>query len=128
MWGPATAFGLILLGMGGGLVLLVIFGGRRARVVRPFLGGEIGIGQDRFRARGTGFYETIKRLPGLSGLLMHGENGAMDLYRWAGRYGGALVGVLKRAHSGLISLYVAWVIVGIASVLIYLFIAGYAKP
>jgi len=126
-WSPFTAFVLIVLGILGGVVLLGIFALKKVRVVRPFLGGELGIGEDRYRMPGTGFYETVKRMPALKPLLEHGERGAMDLYRWFGRYGGGVVQTLRAQHTGLISLYVAWVMVGLAAVLAYLLMAGYLK-
>jgi len=122
-WAPAVALVLILIGLAGGLVLLGIFAFKNIRVVRPFISGEI-IEDDRVRVPGTGFYETIKRSPGLGPLLEHGERGAMDLYAWCGRYGGGVVQWLRNQHTGLISLYVAWCMIGLAATLVYLLIAG----
>ncbi len=124
LWSPSVATGLIVIGIIGGFLLLGVFALKKVRVVRPFLSGEIGIGDDRFRIRGTGFYETVRRLPVLGTLLKHGEGGAMDPYHWFGRSGGAFVQLLRAQHTGLISLYVAWCIVGLAVILVYLLITG----
>ncbi len=128
LWGPSVATGLVLIGVGGGLALLGVFALKRVRVVRPFVAGEIFIGDDRVRVPGTGFYETIRQMPLLGALMKHGERGAMDLYRWLGRYGGGVVGVLRSQHTGLVSLYVAWCVVGLAVTLIYLLITGNIRP
>ena len=69
LWNPSLATGLILIGIVGGLVLRGVFAAGKVRVVRPFLSGEIGTGDDRFRIRGSGFYETIRRIPVLKILL-----------------------------------------------------------
>lgn len=72
LWSPSVAMALILIGIvfGGGLLVLDKIIRRRLRVVRPFLSGETGAGDDRFRILGTGFYETVFRLPLLKRLLM----------------------------------------------------------
>ena len=74
LWNPSVAMGLILIGIVGGLVLRGVFAVGKVRVVRPFLSGEIGTGpngagDDRFRILGSGFYETICRIPVLKILL-----------------------------------------------------------
>lgn len=68
LWNPSVAMGLILIGTACGMILSGILATGRVRVVRPFLSGEIGTGpdaagDDRFRIRGTDFYETLHRLP-----------------------------------------------------------------
>ncbi|MCK4627307.1 MAG: hypothetical protein KAV00_18485 [Phycisphaerae bacterium] len=68
LWNPSVAMGLILIGTACGMILSGILATGRVRVVRPFLSGEIGAGpdgagDDRFRIRGTDFYETLHRLP-----------------------------------------------------------------
>ena len=124
-WAPSQATVLILLGMFGGLALLwVMSAGRRIRVVRPFLGGEVPVaGDDRFRVPATHFYETIQKLPVLGGLLGHGQQGAMDLYHWSGKYGKGVVEVLRAQHTGLLGLYVAWAVLGLVITLICLLLS-----
>ena len=64
------------------------------------------------------------KLPGVGPLLREGQAGAMDLYRWAGKHGGTLVETLRARHTGLLSLYVAWGVVGFVVTLIYLLLTG----
>jgi formate hydrogenlyase subunit 3/multisubunit Na+/H+ antiporter MnhD subunit len=122
--GPATV--LILIGIALGMVLIWVATRKsRVRIVRPFLAGELPLpSDDRFRMPGTHFYETIAKLPIVGPLLAHGEVGAMDVYHWSGRHGNTLVQLLRRQHTGLISLYVAWVLLGLAVTLVYLLLSA----
>jgi len=135
LWQPGPATGLLLIGIAGGLVFLALSThGRKARVVRPFLGGEVPLpageggrgarnaagDSEQFRMPGTHFYETIGKLPLIGGLLTHGQAGAMDVYHWSGKHGHTFVELLRRLHAGLINLYVAWAVVGLTVILVYL--------
>ncbi len=124
-WMPARAGGLILLGLLGGAALVwLVTNGAKARVVRPFLGGEVPVaGDGRFRLPGTHLYETISKLPVVGPLLFHGEGGAMDPYYWSGKHGRTFVQTLRSMHTGLVSLYVAWCLLGLTVTLIYLLLS-----
>lgn len=124
LWNPTQATVLIFIGLVLGVALRWVgAAGRKMRVVRPFLGGEVpGAGDDRFRVTGTQFYETLNQIPVLRTLLKHGQAGAMDLYHWMGQYGHTVVEMLRARHTGLLSLYVAWCVVGLSVTLAYLLI------
>ncbi|HUS91558.1 MAG TPA: complex I subunit 5 family protein [Phycisphaerae bacterium] len=126
LWQPSQATTLIVIGFLIGLGFLwVASRPRRIRIVRPFLGGEVPVpGDDRFRVPGTHFYETVAKLPGIGPLLFHGGRGAMDLYYWSGKHGNSLVQMLRAQHTGLVSLYVAWCLVGLTATLVYLLISA----
>jgi formate hydrogenlyase subunit 3/multisubunit Na+/H+ antiporter MnhD subunit len=126
LWNPTQATGLILIGILIGMGFVWVFTrGTKVRIVRPFLGGEVpAASDDRFRVPGTHFYETISKLPIIGALLKHGQGGAMDLYHWSARYGGTLVELLRKQHTGLISLYVAWALIGLTVILVYLILSG----
>ncbi|HUS46949.1 MAG TPA: complex I subunit 5 family protein [Phycisphaerae bacterium] len=125
LWNPTQATGLVVIGIILGLAFRwVMTRPAKVRVVRPFLAGEVpSASDDRFRLPGTGFYETVAKLPVLGGLLKHGQAGAMDVYYWAGKHGGTLVEVLRGWHTGLINLYVAWVLLGLTVTLVYLLLS-----
>jgi len=122
--GPATVLAVIGLGIGGGLIWIAAHP-MKIRVVRPFLCGELPVpGDDRYRVPGSHFYETVAKLPGIGPLLFHGEKGAMDLYHWSGKHGNTLVQMLRAQHTGLISLYVAWCLLGLVATLVYLLVSA----
>ena len=125
-WNASQATGLIVIGIVLGLVFVGLFTWKRkVRIVRPFLAGEVaGATDDRFRVPGTHFYKTVAKLPVVGPLLEHGEAGAMDPYHWSARHGNTFVQLLRRMHTGLISLYVAWCLIGLTIILIYLLLAA----
>ncbi len=124
LWSPSTVLILLGLAIGLGFVWVSIFG-RRIRVVRPFIGGEVPVlGDGRFRVPGTQLYETIRKLPVVGGLLDNGEAGAMDVYHWSGKHGGTLVELLRAQHTGLVSLYVTWCLIGLVVTLVYLLLSA----
>jgi formate hydrogenlyase subunit 3/multisubunit Na+/H+ antiporter MnhD subunit len=125
-WSPTQATGLILLGLLLGLVFLgLVTLGKWVRVVRPFLAGEVPEpDDDRFRLPGTAFYRTIARLPLLGPWLEQAEQGAVDPYHWSARHGNTFVQMLRRFHTGLVSLYVAWCLSGLTIILVYLLVSA----
>ena len=122
LWSPAQATGLIIIGVLLGVVFVWVSSRKtRIRVVRPFLAGEVPApSDDRFRVPGTHFYETIAKLPIIGPLLAHGQDGAMDLYHWSGKHGNTFVQLLRSQHTGLLSLYAAWCLLGVIASLVYL--------
>ena len=125
MWDPSQAAVLIVVGIVLGLLLVGLASAwRKVRVVRPFLAGEVpSADDDRFRVPGTHFYETIGKLPIIGPWLAQGEAGAMDVYHWSSKYGKTFVEMLRAQHTGLISLYVAWVVLGLTVTLVYLLLS-----
>ena len=119
LWSPGAATVLILVGVLMGLVVYVLGRGLNTRTTGTFACGEI-LPADAVRYAGTSFYETIRQLPGLRGLFADGESGAYDGYYVAGRYGLTLVELLRRLHTGVLLVYVAWCVVGMTLILLYL--------
>jgi len=124
-WAPGPATTLILLGLIGGMLFYII--GRvsagRVRLVRPFIGGDVVPDEAVLRVRGGTFYETIRQMPGLHGMIADGQSGAYDVYNIAGRHGNSLVQLLRRQHTGVLGLYVTWALLGVAIIVIYLMMA-----
>jgi len=119
VWEASHATVLILVGLAMGGVLYAIGHVGQVRVARQFVGGELA-GTDDVRVPGTGFYETVRELPGLRVLFRDAEHEAYDVYHLGGRYGGTLVQSLRRLHTGVLAVYVAWCVLGLAFVLLYL--------
>lgn len=123
-WSPSAALGLILVGILAGLAIPAAFALRKVRRVRPFYSGELLSGDDRYRMPGTAFYQSVKTMRGIGPLLEQGARGSMDVYHMAGRYGLSLINLLRAQHTGLICLYVAWCVLGMAATVIYLMLSG----
>lgn len=113
-WSPTLATALIVLGVAIGLVIYFIGRTMRVRVVPNFVGGEDDSSDATWHVSGTGFYETIRNLPGLKGAFGDASAGAFDLYRLTGRYGGTLVAQLSGWHTGLLAVYTSWILIGLA--------------
>jgi formate hydrogenlyase subunit 3/multisubunit Na+/H+ antiporter MnhD subunit len=137
MWNASGATGLLLIGIGLGLVLYLITRATRIRVVRNYICGEVvpaegvpfdrtatPLDPDRIRLTGPHFYQTMYQLGGIGRLLEDGETGAFDAYRLTGQYGSRLVEMLRSFHTGVIGLYVTWVIAGLAIIAAFLMLGG----
>ncbi|MBN1490623.1 MAG: NADH-quinone oxidoreductase subunit L [Phycisphaerae bacterium] len=120
LWSPVPATMLILLGLLGGLGLYIIGRASTARLTNTFVGGEKMENDPRVHFPATSFYRTVEELPGLGAALRDGGHGAFDVYRLGGRCGGAFVEVLRRQHTGVLSLYVSWCLVGVVVIAVYL--------
>ncbi len=57
-------------------------------------------------------------------MLTEGGKGALDVYHWSAKHGYSFVQVLRRWHTGLISLYVTWCLLGLTVMLVYLLLAA----
>jgi hypothetical protein len=66
---------------------------------------------------GTHFYKTISSMKGLKQLYSAQEKGYFDLYNVAGQIGLLLTGFLKWLHSGVLSMYLTWVSLGLLVIL-----------
>jgi len=123
LWSPGPATMLILIGVLGGLVLYLIGRVGHARVTNTFTGGEVFEGTRGLKFAASGYYQTVENLPGVGGALRDGSRGAFDVYRLGGTYGSTLVEMLRRRHTGVLSLYVSWCIVGVVVIAVYLMVA-----
>ena len=119
VYSSSMASALILIGLAVGLAIYLT--GRmmkKARVVPRFTGGEQPDNRTD-RVLGTHFYDTIRELPLLARMYGAQEKGRLDPYAWFGALGLGLTGLLKRAHNGLLAMYLSWSLAG-AVVLIVL--------
>ncbi|UCD28591.1 MAG: NADH dehydrogenase [Planctomycetota bacterium] len=120
LWGPVPATMLILLGVLGGIGLYLVGKVAHVRVANSFVGGEVLDDESVLKFPATSFYRTVEDMPGLGQALSDGGQGVYDVYRLGGRYGGSLVEVLRNLHSGVLSLYVSWCLVGVVIIALYL--------
>jgi len=124
LWSPTKATGLLVLAFVLGGVLLLLGKARKFRVGRTFLCGEVREDDPELRISGTEFYRTIGDLPLVGPMLRDGAAEAYDPYRLIGQGGGALVQVLRRVHTGVLPLYVTWVLAGLLTILLIVLQAG----
>jgi len=103
-WASSQATVLLIVGLVLGLVFYAI--------------GQVG------RVPGTTFYETVRQLPLLRGMYRDADEEAYDVYHLGGRYGSTVVNSLRRLHTGVLAVYVAWCAIGLAIVLLYLLPLG----
>ncbi len=119
LWQGTSATALIILGLGIGVLIYYLGKVMKFRTSPSFVAGER-VPPEATRFPGTGFYETIRELPGLKVLYRDGESGVFDPYRFWGRLGNSVVQVLRRLHAGVLPLYVGWAILGLALIIIYI--------
>lgn len=100
-----------------GLARTASTGARRVRP--PFVGGR-NFDREIHRFPGTGFYGTVREVPGIGRLLSAGESGRLDAHEILRRAGAPAVDLLHRAHTGLLQDYASWALLGCAAVLGFL--------
>ncbi len=124
LWNSGLATGMIVLGVLLGIIIYVIGKAFKPRVVPTYYGGEHLPVEDT-RIPGTGFYETIEKLPVLKPLYKDSEKGvwAPD-YFFASIMDGIFVKGLKRMHTGILSTYLSWSIIGLVALIFVLIIGG----
>jgi formate hydrogenlyase subunit 3/multisubunit Na+/H+ antiporter MnhD subunit len=124
LWNSGLATGMIVLGVLLGIIIYVIGKAFKPRVAPTYYGGE-NLPVEDTRIPGTGFYETIEKLPVLKPLYKDSEKGvwAPD-YFFASIMDGIFVKGLKRMHTGILSTYLSWSIIGLVALIFVLIIGG----
>lgn len=126
-WSPGEATGLIVLGI---IVGLLIFAAGRLttrRTGRIFIGGRRPAANlDPMHVTGTGFYNTIREIKGLNGIFANAEEKVFDVYEVGARIGDVFVQGLRALHSGVLSTYLAWAVIGLGAV-IFALLSAYLR-
>ncbi|HIJ71562.1 MAG TPA: hypothetical protein HPP87_09410 [Planctomycetes bacterium] len=116
-WDSALATAFILAGLFlGGVVLFVGLVSRKSRTVSTWTCGEI-MDNDEIIVSGTHFYKTISEMGGLKQLYKRQEQKWFDLYDQGGLLGLDLSRFLRWLHSGLLPMYLTWVVLGLLIIL-----------
>jgi NADH:ubiquinone oxidoreductase subunit 5 (subunit L)/multisubunit Na+/H+ antiporter MnhA subunit len=119
VWESQLATTLIIVGIILGIVLFLVgILARKVRIVPTWICGEIQENEEMI-IPGTHFYKTVSSMGGLKQLYSGQEKGYFDLYNQFGALGFALTSFLRWLHSGVLSMYLTWVILGL---LILLFV------
>ena len=119
MWSPTLATILIVAALVAGLIIYLLSTVSNVRTTTVFMGGEFFEPED-VRYPGTGFYETIRDIVPIGTIYSDAEKGVYDLYVLGGRYGMKVVEVFRAMHNGIVSTYVAFVLIGLGFLLFYL--------
>lgn len=120
IWSSGWASVLLIIGAGMGLVFYFIGNFKRIREVDHFVGGENIPVEERIT--GTHFYDTIKELKILSFLYKKAEEKVFDIYDICRQWTINTASRLQKAHTGFLSLYVAWILGG--AVILFLILSG----
>ncbi len=116
-WASGLATILLVVGIIiGCLILAVGLWSRKVRIVPTWTCGEVQ-DNEQMIIPGTHFYKTVSNMSGLKQLYTGQEKGYFDPYDQSGRVGLALTGLLRWLHSGILSMYLTWVILGLLVIL-----------
>ncbi len=116
-WASGLATILIIIGVVLGLLILLAgFLTTKIRTVPTWTCGEVQT-NEQMRIPGTHFYKTVSSMGGLKGLYTGQAKGYFDPYDQSGRFGLALTEFLRWLHSGILSIYLTWVILGLLVIL-----------
>jgi formate hydrogenlyase subunit 3/multisubunit Na+/H+ antiporter MnhD subunit len=127
-WWSGTATVLILVAIVAGAVLYALtMAAGKLRRTPTFVGGErleetYIHGEARGAARhvavtGVDFYRTIEGLPAIDRMYALARRRAFDVYTLGAACTAYLAGALRRAHGGVLPLYLTWFLVGLVAVL-----------
>ena len=122
LWSPGLATIMILVGLGLGILIYLFGKVFKPRTVDTYYGGER-LDEEDIRVPGTGFYETIQNLPVLRSIYKDSEKGvwAPD-YFLANIFDSVFVKGLKYMHTGVLSTYLSWTIIGLFVIIFVLII------
>ena len=116
-WESGVATILIIIGiLIGGIILAIGYFSKKVRIVPTWTCGEVQDNEEMIIS-GTHFYKTISSMKLLKPLYAGQEKGWFDLYNQGGKVGMALTDFLKWLHSGVLSMYLTWVILGLLIIL-----------
>ncbi|MDD5677515.1 MAG: proton-conducting transporter membrane subunit [Kiritimatiellae bacterium] len=122
-WYAGLATVLLLAAYAGGALVYLLSTVRKARACNTYIGGEIM--EEMFRHKGadgkvenvevTGvdFYRTVEDLPPMRAIYGAARRKLFDIYDVGGKAAFFFVEILRRAHRGLLPMYLTWVLAGL---------------
>ena len=111
VWSPGLATLLIIVGIIIGAIIYWLGNLKGLREDTPYIGGEILLSQNR--VTGTEFYDTIKNLSPLKWVYKKAEEKVFDIYDQGARLVFSLTRGLQKVHTGILTNYLVWCLVGI---------------
>ncbi|MBN1781460.1 NADH dehydrogenase [bacterium] len=115
-WVPDTATLLLFVGFLIGIVIYLFGKIQHIREADPFTGGEKTRTENRIT--GTGFYDTIRQLPVMRHMYHWAEEKRFDVYEQMDLWAHRVAGLLRQAHTGLLTMYIFWVLAGLIALLL----------
>jgi NADH:ubiquinone oxidoreductase subunit 5 (subunit L)/multisubunit Na+/H+ antiporter MnhA subunit len=112
-WRSDVATVLLIVGVGIGLLIWLFAKlSKNIRIVPTWTCGETQ-SNESMRISGTHFYKTVSRMGGLKQLYSTQEKGYFDPYDQGGKAGLSLTNFLRWLHSGVLPMYLTWVVLGL---------------
>jgi formate hydrogenlyase subunit 3/multisubunit Na+/H+ antiporter MnhD subunit len=112
-WMSGLSTILLIIGIGLGLLIWFVAKlSKNIRTVPTWTCGEVQ-SNESMRIPGTHFYKTVSRMDGLKQLYSCQEKGYFDPYDQSGKAGQGLTNFLKWLHSGVLPMYLTWVVLGL---------------
>ena len=119
IWQPELATVLVIIGIIVGLIIYWLGSAMKTRTAAaPFYGGEV-LPQSA-RVTGTDFYNTIKDIGILKYLYKKASEKKFDIYEQGVRGVLYVNGLLRRLHNGILPTYLAWCLLGMIIMFIFL--------
>lgn len=118
LWNAPLATLLILAGIVIGAIIYLLGKVKSVREEQPYLGGEVMPAETS--PSGADFYLTIKDLAGLSGVYRLAEKKIFDVYDQGVRLSFAFTEFLRKLHTGILTTYIAWCLLGLLVLLLIL--------
>ncbi|NQT24598.1 hypothetical protein HQ585_04520 [candidate division KSB1 bacterium] len=105
-----SKFTLVMMGLVFLIGLITYILTRKVRFDAIYLGGMDAL--EKFRVTGTEFYQEIRRMKPLCTIYDWAEKKWLDLYALLGGCSNSLGGLFQKAHPGLLSLYLLYIVLG----------------
>jgi NADH:ubiquinone oxidoreductase subunit 5 (subunit L)/multisubunit Na+/H+ antiporter MnhA subunit len=118
IWWSGWATLMILGGVILGLVIYLLGNLKGFRGDNSYVGGEILAGETR--VTGVDFYGTVKDIPLFRRIYALAEAKTFDLYEQGKKLTFCISDKLKEAHTGILRTYLAWCLIGLLVILLYL--------
>jgi hypothetical protein len=113
---PVMLFGLFFIAFALGMVIYAAT--KKVRFDNVYLGGMSPL--EKFRITGTAFYNEIRNMRGLKGIYDAADKHAFDAHDIGEKSTLALGRVFQHAHTGLLQVYLLFIVIGAAIVLLIL--------
>ncbi|GAB4377385.1 MAG: hypothetical protein Kow0042_25020 [Calditrichia bacterium] len=111
-YNPTLATGLLLLGLLLGALFFALGRIPKREVETLFIGGErFQVENHRYLA--DELFESLKKIKFVGTALREGDKGVLDVYNLSSNFGQIIINVLKKAHDGVLSTYLAWCVIGL---------------